>query len=155
VRSLIKLNATITSRLPAGTSWLTAKRYKVFAIRVEYRFIKTITSTYLFYSTSCRKLGSDTQLYQWTHCIMKEQNRMLTCPEIMWRATSSLAPFHCNLIAYLKTKLWSFLIRCFGRKSQNDFARFYWWYRLLLWCLECCLHVLVYCTNFRDVLLVF
>jgi hypothetical protein len=30
LRSLIKLNATITSRLQAGTAWLTAKRYKVF-----------------------------------------------------------------------------------------------------------------------------
>jgi hypothetical protein len=47
VGSLVKLNATLTSRLPAGTPWLTAKRYKVFPIRVTYRSIKTIKSTYL------------------------------------------------------------------------------------------------------------
>jgi hypothetical protein len=37
-----QLHATVTSRLPAGTAWLTAKRYKTFPIRVEYRSTKTI-----------------------------------------------------------------------------------------------------------------
>jgi hypothetical protein len=35
-------------RLPAGTAWLTAKRYKVLPVRAKYRSIKTIKSTYLF-----------------------------------------------------------------------------------------------------------
>jgi hypothetical protein len=35
VRSLIKLNATVTSRLPAGTKGLTAKRYMALQIRVS------------------------------------------------------------------------------------------------------------------------
>jgi hypothetical protein len=41
VRSLIKLNATVTSWLPAGTAWLSAKRYEVFfPIWIKYRSIK-------------------------------------------------------------------------------------------------------------------
>jgi hypothetical protein len=54
----------------AGTAWLTAKRCKVFPIRVKYRSIKTVKSTYLFYSSFCREPGSDScvQLCQWTHC---------------------------------------------------------------------------------------
>jgi hypothetical protein len=47
VRSLIKLNATVTSRLLTGTAWLTVKRYKAFQIRVKYRSIKMIKSTHL------------------------------------------------------------------------------------------------------------
>jgi hypothetical protein len=51
VCSLIKLKATVTSRLLAGTSWLVIKRYKVFLIRVSYPFVKTIKSTSLYYSS--------------------------------------------------------------------------------------------------------
>jgi hypothetical protein len=70
VCSLIKFNATVTSRLPAGTVWLTVKCYKVFPIRVKCRSIKTIKSTYLNNSSFCRGPGSDNyvQLYQRTHC---------------------------------------------------------------------------------------
>jgi hypothetical protein len=70
VRLLIKLKATVTFRLPAGTARLTARRYKVFPIRVKYCSIKTVKSTYPFYNSSCREPGSDSciQLYQWTHC---------------------------------------------------------------------------------------
>jgi hypothetical protein len=68
---LIKLNATVTSRLPPRTARLTAKRYKVFPIRVKYRSIKTTESTHRNHSSSCQEPGSDTcvQLYRWTHCI--------------------------------------------------------------------------------------
>jgi hypothetical protein len=71
VRSLIKLTANVTSWLPAGTALLTAKRYKVFPIRVKYCSIKNSTISSLFFSCSCRELGCDicVQLYQWTHCI--------------------------------------------------------------------------------------
>jgi hypothetical protein len=41
MRSLTNFNATVTSRLPAGTAWLIAKRYKVFPIRVKYRSTTT------------------------------------------------------------------------------------------------------------------
>jgi hypothetical protein len=34
VRSLMKLNATVTSRFPAGTAWFTAKRYRVIPVQV-------------------------------------------------------------------------------------------------------------------------
>jgi hypothetical protein len=70
VRSLIKFNATVTSRLPAGTAWLTFKRYKVYPIQVKYRSIKTIKSPYISYDSSCRDPASDNcvQRYQWTHC---------------------------------------------------------------------------------------
>jgi hypothetical protein len=46
--TLISRNATVTSQLLAGTAWLTAKRYKIFPIRVKYRSIKIVKSTYLF-----------------------------------------------------------------------------------------------------------
>jgi hypothetical protein len=59
VRSLIKLIATGTSRLPAWTAWLTAKRYKVFPIRVKYRSIKIIKWTCIFCRSPCRKPDSD------------------------------------------------------------------------------------------------
>jgi hypothetical protein len=49
VQSLTWLHATLTSRLPAGNAWLTAKRYKIFPIRDKYRSIKTIKSTYFFF----------------------------------------------------------------------------------------------------------
>jgi hypothetical protein len=49
VRSLTKLNATVPSQLPAGTARLTAKRYKVFPIRISNRSRKTKKST----SVSC------------------------------------------------------------------------------------------------------
>jgi hypothetical protein len=71
VRSLIKLKATVTSQLLAGTAWLTTKCYKVFPIQDKNHSTKTIKSTYLFfYSTSCWEPGSDSclQLYQWTQC---------------------------------------------------------------------------------------
>jgi hypothetical protein len=42
VHSLIKLNATVTSPLPAGTAEFTAKCYKVSPIRVKYRSTKKI-----------------------------------------------------------------------------------------------------------------
>jgi hypothetical protein len=68
VRSLIKLYANLTSRLPVEIAWLSTK--KVFPIRVKYRFIKTIKSTDLYYTSYCREPGSDScvQLYQWKHC---------------------------------------------------------------------------------------
>jgi hypothetical protein len=67
VRSLINRDATVTSRLLAGTAWLTAKRCKVFSILVKYRSIKTIKS-------SSREPLSDNcvQLYQWTHCTVAD-----------------------------------------------------------------------------------
>jgi hypothetical protein len=67
-RSLLKLNATVTSRLPAWTAWFTAKRYTVFQIQVKYRSIKT-ASSHLDCSSSCREPVCDgcVQLYQWTH----------------------------------------------------------------------------------------
>jgi hypothetical protein len=40
--SLIKLKATVTPQLPAGTAWLTANRYEVFLIKVKYRSMETI-----------------------------------------------------------------------------------------------------------------
>jgi hypothetical protein len=69
VRSLTKLNASVTCRLPAGTTWLTAKRYKFFPIRVEYRSIKAIKWTHLPYSSSCQEPASNScvQPYQWTY----------------------------------------------------------------------------------------
>jgi hypothetical protein len=56
---------------PAGTTWLTVKRYKISPIRVKHRSTK-MKSIYHSYSSSCREPGSDkcVQLYQWTHCIM-------------------------------------------------------------------------------------
>jgi hypothetical protein len=71
VHSLIKLHVTATSRFPAGTSWLTAKRYMVFPIRIQVSLHKTIKSTSLsFVSSSCRERRSDScvKLYQRTHC---------------------------------------------------------------------------------------
>jgi hypothetical protein len=70
VRSLTMLNATVSSRLTAGTAWVTAKRYKVFPIRVKYRSMETIKSTHLFCSSSCREPGSNSfvQLYLCTYC---------------------------------------------------------------------------------------
>jgi hypothetical protein len=44
----IMLYATVTSRLPTGTAWLTAKRYKAFPMWVKYRSTKTIECAYLF-----------------------------------------------------------------------------------------------------------
>jgi hypothetical protein len=49
VRSLMKLNATVTFRLPVRTVWLTAKLYKVLPIRVKYCSTKTMKLTYLFF----------------------------------------------------------------------------------------------------------
>jgi hypothetical protein len=48
VRSLIKFNATINSRLPTGTPNLTAKCYKVFLKRVKHSPIRTIKSSQQF-----------------------------------------------------------------------------------------------------------
>jgi hypothetical protein len=42
VHYLINRKATVASRLPAGTAYLTTKRYKIFPIRVKYRSMKTI-----------------------------------------------------------------------------------------------------------------
>jgi hypothetical protein len=64
------LKATVTSWLSAGTEWFTAKRWKVFLIRVvKYRSIKTIKLTNLYYCSSCRgpESGMCVQLRQWTH----------------------------------------------------------------------------------------
>jgi hypothetical protein len=36
VCSLTNWNASVTSRLLEGTAWLTAKRYKIFSIRVKH-----------------------------------------------------------------------------------------------------------------------
>jgi hypothetical protein len=49
VHPLTKLNATVTSQLPAETAWLTAKHCKVFPIQFKYHSIKTMKSTYLYY----------------------------------------------------------------------------------------------------------
>jgi hypothetical protein len=56
LRSLTKLKTTVTSRLPAGTAWLTARLYKVFPLRDKYRSTRTIPLTYLYYSSSCREV---------------------------------------------------------------------------------------------------
>jgi hypothetical protein len=70
VRSLVKWKAIVTSRLPAGNAWLTAKRYEAFPIRVKYCSAKTTKSTYLNTISFCREPGSEScvQLYQRTHC---------------------------------------------------------------------------------------
>lgn len=47
LRSLINCNATVTSRLLAGTAWLIAKHYEIFRLQVEYSPIQTIISAYL------------------------------------------------------------------------------------------------------------
>jgi hypothetical protein len=39
---------------PAGTAWLTAKRYSVSQIRIKYRSISTVKATCLYCSSSCR-----------------------------------------------------------------------------------------------------
>jgi hypothetical protein len=69
VRSLIKPNATVTSRL-------TASSYKVFPIWVKCRSIKKINSP--VHSSSCLEPGSGScvQLHQWTHCTF--------CWKAMW-----------------------------------------------------------------------
>jgi hypothetical protein len=65
--SQLKLKATVTSRLPTGTAWLTAKRYNVFPIQESSHKNNKINS-HIYYSTSCQEPGSDSsnQLYQWT-----------------------------------------------------------------------------------------
>jgi hypothetical protein len=59
------------SHFPAGTAWLTVMQYKVFPVQVKYNSTRNIKSAYLYYSSSCQELGSDSciQLYRWTHCI--------------------------------------------------------------------------------------
>jgi hypothetical protein len=61
----IKFNASVTSRLPDGTSRLTAKCYKILPTRLKYHY-KNNKSTYLYCSSSCRETGSDScvQIYQ-------------------------------------------------------------------------------------------
>jgi hypothetical protein len=44
---LTEVNTTVTSQLPVGTAWLTAKHYKIFLIQAKYCSIKTIKSTYI------------------------------------------------------------------------------------------------------------
>lgn len=55
MHAMMNLKATVTSRFPDGTAWPTAKRFKVFPIRVKYRSIETIKSTYLYCISFCRQ----------------------------------------------------------------------------------------------------
>jgi hypothetical protein len=62
------MKATLTSRLAAGTAWLSAKRYKVSPTLVKHHSTKTIKINCL--CSSCREAGEVicVQLYQWTQC---------------------------------------------------------------------------------------
>jgi hypothetical protein len=48
--------------LPSRAAWLTAKRCKIFPIRVKYRSIKTSRSTYLYYK-KCLKVCPCTRVH--------------------------------------------------------------------------------------------
>jgi hypothetical protein len=49
------MNATVTSRLPDWTVWLTAKRYKVFLIQVSLHENNKIN----FFFSSCQKVRAE------------------------------------------------------------------------------------------------
>jgi hypothetical protein len=69
---LIQWKATLTSRLTAGTAWLTAKRYEIFPDTSQASLRKATKNTYLYNNSSCREPGSEScvELYQWTDCIV-------------------------------------------------------------------------------------
>jgi hypothetical protein len=107
VRSLIKLNATVTFRLPAGTTviWLYC-----FCGAILDSYLENLVALGGELCSSSREAGSDScvQLHQWTHCVI--------LPVAFYRCeTWSLAQIEHRLTVFQNR----FVRRMFGFKRED------------------------------------